>query len=1135
MPDARTTLATVEASIAAESPVARTTLVAVEVSTAMGPVVSRVTLVCLEVSVEPGVMLGFDAAERASADDRAVVLVHDHASVEVAEYAAANDHVSVGLLGHIALRSSERAAANDSVRVVDYEHTAIVASESALATDSAEVLTALRYGPDTVVAGEIRIPGRPVEYVSTRTLRHPTRIYRRSVISWGSLDRSIPIPAGFPRVSDLTLRLADTDGYYRRLFAQVGARAAEIVVRMGPVNGRVSHWPVVFRGRVDKVECPPGEVRPTATDSILRPFHERPPALITPSDFPALPEAMSDVFAPIPYGRVSTEETSGVGAIQCPLVNEEEGWYLVSRERIHSVRRVLTWSPGQEEFEVVPRRPDSFGLRRVYAGQPTGWWMEEQELDIRGETYRLQVIRFTSPLPDGTQVRADVWGIVDDDGEPIENVVDILEHYLRRWMGLDLSHEFFDVEGFAEARAVAETAGLTSPNIGHAIAQSSTHAENLARLLGSVDLDFFPDRFGRLSCKLTLEDPPDMPVLDDLKAILWDSFSEVQGEAESANRLRYRTGYTPSTGEWYDDDVYDNELDRELLGETRERELDLWYLANIETGGSVAARISGYLDSQARRLKWNLSAPRTVDVFDLADIVGIRHFEGLEADTGTYLDPPQPVKVAAIRIDLDSLVETVEGVTREPAPLLGGGPLEDVTVTTHTQAGPFQYGRQSNFFGVFRYQLLSPLPVGSSFLPPDNRKFLRAVHSRTWGRSWANVDGSAMENVIGSHTAWRGGRYLHVAAQEEATGRVSYSRFDMLSTSWDIDNMEVIPETAISPAYRSGEPISSTGYNDRVMRPFVDVVSTASGKVAVFYTQGVRAYDDGVSASWSNSVPGWYWFRQLHFKVFDPVAGAWSEQRRATGDVPGYETTVQTDLGGSVHLDPEDEGGIYVWWHPQAWIAGSGAARRHTVAVCRIAPSGFVSGVVKFCNTSILDQLRILATGFGLVKSRWDEAEDDWVFDVPVTGVNLNRSDWLKMYRARLPEYATELGSGIYGNHLIGRVSIAGVSYASQGSGRGSTRLFEVDSDVYRTWVYFSYSWETGAGRLRGGAIDTAVTSVGPWGDYQSLVFRRGGQMYAAGFPILRSSGRARHFEIWPDNAWPVTMTYAEWLEIYGG
>ena len=53
------------------------------------------------------------------------------------------------------------------------------------------------------------------EYIATGRTVHPSRTYEARVLSWGSIEKSIPVPSGMPQASQLRCRLADTDNAWR--------------------------------------------------------------------------------------------------------------------------------------------------------------------------------------------------------------------------------------------------------------------------------------------------------------------------------------------------------------------------------------------------------------------------------------------------------------------------------------------------------------------------------------------------------------------------------------------------------------------------------------------------------------------------------------------------------------------------------------------------------------------------------------------------------------------------------------------------------------------------------------------------------------------------------------------------------
>jgi hypothetical protein len=1058
--------------------------------------------------------------------DQVEVRRYEHKEVLAVDALRFADDADVRSYGHITVAAQDALRVYDEVEARSYAHVEVEAQDAFLIydeLDSAEA--AIRWSRNTIVIMEIRFGDGHTEYLASQAIRHPDRLYRQDVKDWGQIDRSIPAPAGFPRIADWTVEIADTERYWRKLFGVRPAKGAEVLVKMGPVEGRVEQYYTVFRGRVDRDQYPPGSARLTVADAILKPFHEKIPSLITASTFSALPEAIAEVFAPIVYGKVSTEETSGVGALQCTLIDESEGWWLVARHPIHSIRRVLVWRTGDEEYEVVPARQPTTRLRRAYGDfGAAGWFTEQLPVTAAGKTYDCTILRFTTALPEGAQVRVDLWGAVDDDGELIENPVEQARHFLVEWMDMSPDYGNFNLEKWAEASATAEALGYVG---GYAYVSQSTHAEALSKLKESFNLDVYADRDGRMAANITASDPDDMPVYDDVMHILRDSFEE-ERLPDAYSHIRYRYGWIPATGEWYEDDVLPNELAEELLGEEREGGWDLPFVHDADVAGTVTADVAGYLDPMVKKATWRMSAPRVIHEIDLARVVAVHHHEGL-SEAGDYETEAQPYKVIGLRLDLNEMLYTVVGISREPPPFLGGGPLEDVSVTIHTNAGPWRYGRPSHFYGAFRY---------TRFGEDATQRRIRVGYSHRWGRSWLYVDGPTHDNVIGSHTSIRDGRYLHIAAQEEVTGRVSYYRFDLTNQTFEIENETVSALTAISSEYRSGEPVSPTWSGQ--FNPHVDLIVRRTGEVLLLYTHGERVYDDlsGPHIQWRQPSEGWWWFRQPFFKRRN-ASGDWVGETRASAPVAGVLTVGQTDKGGALVLDPDDDR-VYCFFSPFAWCApllSITPIQRPALAVSRISTGNGVALLSKFHNAGM--SVGNIDCRFGIFAVEYDDEEGDWIIRVSAAYLDsFYNSFLLALHRNRLTSYATEAVE-----LKMDYVQTANESAGQGGARRSTVRPFTLPgrTGAWATWNRLSYAWEQSRPELLLPHTDYVGTFVGsgsgnPRFDWQSLVFDRGGTVYCGAFSIHNPGGPSgggdmSHFELWSENEWPIEMALNDFAE----
>ena len=83
----------------------------------------------------------------------------------------------------------------------------------------------------TLMLAEIRLS--PTIFLAGKGIRHPTRMYRGKIKSFGSIIRSIPVPAGMPQVSDAVVEIIDTDGSLRAAFAATPPNNRVVVIKIG--------------------------------------------------------------------------------------------------------------------------------------------------------------------------------------------------------------------------------------------------------------------------------------------------------------------------------------------------------------------------------------------------------------------------------------------------------------------------------------------------------------------------------------------------------------------------------------------------------------------------------------------------------------------------------------------------------------------------------------------------------------------------------------------------------------------------------------------------------------------------------------------------------------------------------------
>lgn len=530
-------------------------------------------------------------------------------------------------------------------------------AETLSMSDGVSTASSFRFSNRMIILMEIRLSSG-TRYLSSDVVRHPSRIYREDVVSFGTVERSIPSPASFSRIGDVTVILKDRDRTYRKLFASEAARNVIAVLKIGPNGGSESNFLNIYRGKIVSASFPPGRCNLTITDILFETFKETLPPLVTSSNF-TLPEGVNEAFAPIIYGDLDTSGTSGQGALQCiPMTTSR---YLIARHPIKAVTAVYT--SGDVEFDVAPASPDSFSdssfeTRREYSSYGGSWSLTEEVKSIGGTSYTFTYLDFGTALSEGTQVRVDVQGIKDTSNNLIENPANIIKHFIETWAGIEANSENFDLSSFISVESTCDTASYVGA---YAYTDSMTYAEGISRILQSFNIDLFCNVAGRISVALTTSNPGSPLNFDDTEHILINSVTE-ELPTSIYNKLNYKYGFIPASREWYSSGTYDNTGDQTAIGENLEEEVNLHYVHGGSIATTIVTDMGKYVDLSATNIRFSLSGPRVVDRIDLADVISLDHYEGLDGSTGIYDD--KLFKIVGLTFNLDTFQYIISAVAR---------------------------------------------------------------------------------------------------------------------------------------------------------------------------------------------------------------------------------------------------------------------------------------------------------------------------------------------------------------------------------------------------------------------------------------------------------------------------------------
>lgn len=433
------------------------------------------------------------------------------------------------------------------------------------------------------------------------------------------------------------------------------------------------------------------------------------------------------------------------------------------------------------------------------------------------------------------------------------NFADAILSVLVEAMGIEESLDRINFASFDETRT--RVADLICSGT---LTESITYGELLTRLQRSSNIDIFADKNDRIAIHYTTDDEAPTVNLDDILRLYKGTVSQQLAEP-TFNRLPYkynRQVAEDGTETWTEGTPYDLLADQEALGEIVEDEpLQMYFVADAATALKVIERRAQYLDLDSFRFEAEIPLIPVLEQLELADLVAITHFGGIKS--GGYVG--EQFKVLELSMDVDSLKYHLKGIRRRlPPPGLveteaGGVAGISGTARINSRVGPYATDVEGELFAVFLEQSIL--------------KTLRVWHSDDYGATWALIDDAnapTLANVVASFDSYVADGIIHIATQEQSTGRVAYHTFSMTDQVWATINEQVVASVAnsgmhcvsIETRYPAGEPVVYF-QGDRVLktgiywqRGYYSIKQGGAWSVPVVVTPDPGTYPENTEWSW---------------------------------------------------------------------------------------------------------------------------------------------------------------------------------------------------------------------------------------------------------------------------------------------
>lgn len=536
------------------------------------------------------------------------------------------------------------------------------------------------------------------ERVSGGNVRHPDYLYEGRVKSWGFIEKTIPIVAGRPHVSDARIRVGDKDRKWRDILADTETTTRRRLVDIRAVLEGTSEAAayVVYTGEIQDAERHEEQVEFSLRDHMFSWLDEEVPAMVNATLYPGLDPKNDGQFLPIIQGLVNSFPERPEGQVRCPhfgLMEFEGVIYDVYGLAAHPVfdfglyRRVSYLGEEGEtdhakEWEPVdPREYTSIVVPITGYGVDMNhtlilFTLDQADAEIRADCEGIDFRGAWGTLPpSGFHATENPGGTPGVQRNPIDFFIGMIFFIMHK--AGRTQEDVWDTEEIAALREHFEDLVYVSDG---AMTRVTKAGDFLAQFLSSFNLDMFQKRNGLITLGFTEEaSPADYIHFIEGVHILKGSWKERLPDDISTQEI-FQYFRIPVEDRFYLSGIADT-VEQAILGfETpsgtepiaETGRFDLYWVRQLEVANDVILRRLPYLSLKSFRQEFEVPLPLvlTQDV-ELGDLIQITHSAGLASPNGYSA---QLVKIIGMVFDLGRMVCRLTTVRRVTPQLMDTSP-----------------------------------------------------------------------------------------------------------------------------------------------------------------------------------------------------------------------------------------------------------------------------------------------------------------------------------------------------------------------------------------------------------------------------------------------------------------------------